>query len=70
MKVTELYDLLAEEIKDIHNSEKPTRTQLDKADAVKGLAKQMFNGMDIVVRAEKLLGERDKNRKSVLDEYL
>lgn len=60
MTLTELHDILGERIKIAQNTNMPIEERVKEAEismTISSLAKQMINNADVVLRAEKLIGE-------------
>ena len=60
MTLTELHDILGERIKIAQNTNMPIDERVKEAEismTISSLAKQMINNADVVLRAEKLIGE-------------
>lgn len=60
MTLTELHDILGERIKIAQNTNMPIEDRAKEAEismTISSLAKQMINNADVVLRAEKLIGE-------------
>lgn len=53
MKLLELQKLLGEEIKKLSNEEVKTAFDLDRANSISRMAKQMINNAQVILRAEK-----------------
>lgn len=60
MTLTELHDILGERIRIAQNTDMPIEQRAKEAEismTISSLAKQMINNADVVLRAEKLIGE-------------
>lgn len=58
MKLTELQEILGEEITKLTSKEELTTFDLDKANAISKMAGQMINNVSVILRANK---RNDKN---------
>lgn len=54
MKLLELQELLGKEIDKLSNSEKINGFDIDRANAISRMAKQMINNGQVILRAEKM----------------
>lgn len=54
MKLLELQELLGKEIEKLSNSEKINGFDIDRANAISRIAKQMINNGQVILRAEKM----------------
>lgn len=53
MKLLELQDLLGKEIKKLSEGTELSAFDIDKANAISSMARQMINNAQVIVRAEK-----------------
>lgn len=53
MKLTELHELLGNEIEKLANNTEKTAFDIDKANAISTMAKQIINNAQVIIRAEK-----------------
>ena len=54
MKLLELQELLGKEIDKLSNNEKINSFDIDRANAISRMAKQMINNGQVILRAEKM----------------
>ena len=54
MKLLELQELLGKEIDKLSNNEKINGFDIDRANAISRMAKQMINNGQVILRAEKM----------------
>ena len=70
MTIMRLNDVLGETLENLHSAEGSTdafETSLKKAEFEAKIAKQIINGADVTLRADKLVGRTDRIDKVVGD---